>query len=358
MEIDLELRWCARLGGDRVAIDDALFSLLAGIALGGSLNFSAKAEAVSYRHAWGLIRLWEDRLGAPLVISRQGRGASLTKFGAGLLATRQQIEDGLRASLSTSALRASAAIDAAIENDRRRVRIASSHDETVLKFRENLEIERRDVSLEIVGSEGALRQYRRGDADIAGFHLPLGDLGRTVAAKLITSLDDRYDEIFLIEKRILGLMSRTDKPCRSIESLVKGDLRFINRQAGAATRLIFDGLLGAGGFAPGEIKGYQDVEYTHTAVAALIVSRDADAGFGSQSAARHFGLEFEPMVEERFYLVINRDFDPTVRQFLADFCAGLSFPDAENMKPDELAPSVAVIKRVHRAGFWKTAPVR
>jgi molybdate transport repressor ModE-like protein len=354
MEIDLELRWCAVLAGDRVAIDDTLFALLAGIARGGSLNFAAKAEGVSYRHAWGLIRNWEERLGAPLIVSRQGRGASLTTFGTGLLATRDQVENYLRAPLSTSALRASAAIDMAIESERRRVRIASSHDDVVLRLRESLELARREVSLETVGSEAALRQYRRGDADIAGFHLPLGELGRTVAAKLITSLDDRHDEIFLIEKRVLGLMSRSDKHCPALQSLVNHHVRFINRQAGSATRLTFDGLLAASGIAPAEIAGYQDVEYTHTAVAALVVSRDADAAFGSQSAARHFGLSFEPMVEERFYLAINREFDPAVRQYLVDFCAGLEFTDADSMKPDELKPSVAVLKRVHRAGFWKT----
>jgi hypothetical protein len=61
------------------------------------------------------------------------------------------------------------------------------------------------------------------------------------------------------------------------------------------------------------------------------------------------------MVEERFYLTINREFDSTVRQYLADFCAGLTFDDKSRMKVDEFVPTVAVIKRVHNAGFWKKA---
>jgi len=353
MEIDLELRWRTMIDGEAVEIDELLLALLRGIETGGQLNFAAKAERVSYRHAWGLVRAWEQRLGAPLLISRQGRGASLTRFGEGLLRTYEDTEKALKATLSKSALRASASIDAAIEKDRRGLRIASSHDELVLQLREGLEADQREVALEIVGSEGALRHYRRGDADLAGFHLPMGELGRTVAAKLIGFLDDKHDEIFMIEKRTLGLMSRSDKPCRTVAELTTNDLRFVNRQAGSATRLTFDGLLGAEGLAPGEIKGYQDEEYTHTAVAALVVSRDADVGFGSQRAAEHFDLVFEPMVEERFYLVIDREFDSFVRQYVTDFCASLQIDGAARMKPDEFAPTVAVMKRVHNAGFWK-----
>ena len=115
----------------------------------------------------------------------------------------------------------------------------------------------------------------------------------------------------------------------------------------------FDGLLGALGLAPGDMHGYADEEDTHTAVAALVVSRDADVAFGEKRAADHFGLAFEPMVEERFYLVIKREFDSVVRQFIADYCALRSRSDATQMKADEFTPTVAVMKRVHNAGFWK-----
>ncbi len=352
MEIDLELRWRTFVDGEVVEIDELLFALLGGIAEGGQLNSAAKAEGVSYRHAWGLIRAWEARLGAPLIVSVQGRGASLTGFASGLLQARAETEQALQPTLSHNALNAAAIIDGEIEKDRRRVRIASSHNDRVLRLRENLAEDRRDVTLEIVGSEGALRQYRRGDADIAGFHLPLGELGRTIAAKLITALDDKHDQIFMIEQRILGLMSRGEKPCNTVDELVSGDLRFVNRQAGSTTRLTFDGLLAAGDLSPGAIKGYQDEEYTHTAVGALVVSRDADVAFGSQSAAEHFDLNFEAMVEERFYIVINREFESAVRQFVTEFCTRLEFADTERMSPDEFVPTVAVMKRVHSAGSW------
>ncbi len=349
MEIDLALRWRTFVDGEAIEIDERLFSLLHGIEEAGQLNFAAKAEGVSYRHAWGVVRAWEARLGAPLLVSVQGRGASLTTFARGLLQARAETELALQPTMATNALLASATINGAIEKDRRQVRIASSHDDTVLRLRESIAADNREVTLEIVGSEGALRHYRRGDADIAGFHMPMGELGRTVAAKLIASLDDEHDQIFLIEQRILGLMSRDDKPCRTIEALISGEMRFVNRQAGATTRLTFDGLLGARGLVSEEINGYHDEEYTHTAVGALVVSRDADVAFGSHSAAQHFDLNFEPMVEERFYIVINRELDNTLREFVSEFCGQLEFDDRERIATDEFAPTVAVIKRVHNA---------
>ena len=307
MDIDLDLRWRTAVDGEATEIEDTLFALLEGVAAGGSLNHAAQAAGVSYRHAWGLVRDWEHRLGAPLVRSRRGRGASLTTFATALLGARADAARALQPALSATALRVSAAVEAAIERDRSRVRFASSHADLVQKLRDSLARNGHDVLLEIVGSEGALRHYRRGDADVAGFHLPLGTLGRTVAAKLIGLLDDQKDDIFLLEKRTLGLMSRPDQPVPTLDTLAGGKFRFVNRQPGSATRLTFDGLLGAAGIAPGDVRGYGDEEYTHTAVAALVVSRDADVAFGASDAANHFALAFEPMVEERFYLVVRKD---------------------------------------------------
>ncbi len=347
MEIDLALRWRTILDGETIEVDELLFLLLRGVEAEGQLNLAANAEGVSYRHAWGLVRAWEARLGERLLVSVQGRGASLTMFARGLLQARAEAEQTLQPVLSVNALRASATIDSSIEKDRRRVRIASSHDNVVLRLRENLATNRCLVTLQIVGSEGALRHYRRGDADIAGFHMPMGELGRTVATKLISFLDDKDDQVFMIEQRSLGLMSRSDRSCFTIEELSSSDFRFVNRQVGSATRLTFDALLTARGLASEEISGYHDEEYTHTAVGALVASRDVDVAFGAKSVATHFDLNFEPMVEERFYIVMNREFDNPVRQFVHDFCSRLNFDARDRIAADEFAPSVAIMKRVH-----------
>ncbi len=352
MELEFRLRWTLGRGDDARVLDPVVFDLLRGVRQGGHLNFAARAAGVSYRHAWGLLRDWEQRFGTPLISARQGRGAHLTAFGETLLEVESAAAGTLAPALERAALDAAAQLAEAADPRRHPVTIVSSHSDRVLALRDALR-ERHRVMFDVTGSESALNRYRHGEADIAGFHLPLGDLGRTVAAHLIGLLDAERDRLWLLEERTLGLISRPDSPVTAIESLQTGEQRFINRQPGSGTRLIFDGLLGAAGIAPGSIRGYGDEEYTHTAVAALVASGSADAGFGSAGAAAALGLAFEPVVSERFYLVMPRDADSSLRRTVAEFCADQTLPGQNTMKADEFTPTVAVLKRVHRAGFWK-----
>lgn len=355
MNLSFDVRWSITGDEDKAVLDPLVFELLRGVREGGHLNFAAKRAQVSYRHAWGLLRDWEGRFGKALISARQGRGAHLTAFGEGLLEIAADAEAALAPTLERVALDAAARLSDAADARRHPVSMVSSHNEKVLALREQL-AGRFRVALDITGSESALHHYRRGEADIAGFHLPIGELGRSVAAHLIGLLDPARDSIWLLEKRTLGLLSRPDALVTNIAQLPGGELRFINRQPGSGTRLIFDGLLGAAAIAPGDIDGYAEEEYTHTAVAALVASGGADAAFGSAVAAERMNLHFEPLVDERFYLVVNRDSDSALRRTLAEFCAAQVIPGRETMKADEFAPSVAVLKRVHKAGFWKKTP--
>lgn len=52
---------------------------------------------------------------------------------------------------------------------------------------------------------------------------------------------------------------------------------------------------------PRKIADYDHVEYTHSAVAAYIASGMADVGFGVETAAKKFNLDFIPMVRERYF---------------------------------------------------------
>ena len=347
MDIELQLTWRTTVGGKAIEIDDLLFDLLRDVQAGGHLNFAAKKSAVSYRHAWGLIRTWENRFNTKLLLSQRGRGAVLTDFAEQLIHSHADTAELLQSDLAEQALRASASIAAARESKIRRIRIASSHDDRVVRLREQLESEACEVAVEMLGSEGALRNYRRGEADIAGFHMPIGELGPMVATRLLQFLDDTRDEIFLLEKRQLGLLSRADDPCSALGTLIDRQLRFVNRQAGSATRLTFDALISSEGHDPSAINGYGEEEYTHTAVAALVVSKDADVAFAQERKASHFNLAFEPMVEERFYLVVSRDVARSIRQTVCQFCEKATIGRRESMRAEEFKPTVMVLKQIH-----------
>jgi putative molybdopterin biosynthesis protein len=56
------------------------------------------------------------------------------------------------------------------------------------------------------------------------------------------------------------------------------------------------------------IKGYEQEEYTHLAVAAAIASDRADCGLGIAAAAQALNLDFLPLYQERYDLVIPKKF--------------------------------------------------
>lgn len=70
--------------------------------------------------------------------------------------------------------------------------------------------------------------------------------------------------------------------------------------------MLLDLALRAIGIDPESINGYASAELTHSAIAAFIASGMADLGFGVEPAARHFGLDFIPVVDEDYYFACER----------------------------------------------------
>ncbi len=97
------------------------------------------------------------------------------------------------------------------------------------------------------------------------------------------------------------------------------DVVFVNRQAGAGTRLLTDLYLKRLGIDAVLVQGYQHEEYTHMGVASAVLSGAADTGLGILAAARALGLDFLPVAQERYDLAIPGEYydDPKVRALLS-----------------------------------------
>jgi putative molybdopterin biosynthesis protein len=54
-----------------------------------------------------------------------------------------------------------------------------------------------------------------------------------------------------------------------------------------------------------QIAGYEREEHTHLGVAAAVAAGRADAGLGILAAARAFGLDFVPVAQEPYDLVLR-----------------------------------------------------
>ena len=72
--------------------------------------------------------------------------------------------------------------------------------------------------------------------------------------------------------------------------------------------MLFDHELNKANLDPDAIRGYDAEEYTHMAVAVSVLSGKADSGLGILAAARALGLDFVPVTEERYDLVIPVEF--------------------------------------------------
>src|SRR5206468_2807106 len=150
----------------------------------------------------------------------------------------------------------------------------------------------------------------QGKCDLAGFHV--AESQRQSSRALLAYrhwLRPRVQKLVSLVTRQQGLMVSKNNPkkIREIRDLAAKGVRFINRQAGSGSRLEFDQLLAQANVEARDIDGYHTEEFTHLAVAATIAAGMADAGFGIKAAAVRYGLDFIPLLNERYYLLLRNE---------------------------------------------------
>jgi len=183
-----------------------------------------------------------------------------------------------------------------------------SHDMILDLLAQYLAGKRRRFVSANVGSLGGLLAIGRGEAHLAGSHLLDARTGEYNISYIEQYLKGMPINLVGFVERKQGLLVKRGNPQKihSIEDLIRKDVVFINRQRGAGTRVLLDYQLGLLGISPESIQGYEQEEYTHLAVAAAIASGRADCGLGIAAAAAALDLEFIPLFDERYDLVIPR----------------------------------------------------
>lgn len=175
------------------------------------------------------------------------------------------------------------------------------------------------VSSTHVGSMGGLMALRRGEAHMAPIHL----LDEETGQYNIPYVKRLFDEPMAIIKgvnRIQGIMVKKGNPLgiKTIEDLARPEVRYVNRQRGAGTRVLFDYRLKQLGISTGDINGYEREMTTHMAVAAAVASDSADAGMGVLSAANAMGLDFIEVAYEEYDFAVPVKFleSPHIKAFI------------------------------------------
>lgn len=161
-----------------------------------------------------------------------------------------------------------------------------------------------------VGSLGGLVALRRGEAHLAGSHLLDPETGEYNLAYIRQYLPGVALKLVGLVGRQQGLLVARGNP-KKIETLAdiaRPDVNFVNRQRGAGTRVLLDYHLDLLGIAPEIVRGYNQEEYTHLAVAAAVASGRADCGLGIAAAAQALDLDFIPLYDESYDLVIPEEY--------------------------------------------------
>ncbi|HEX6005260.1 MAG TPA: substrate-binding domain-containing protein [Burkholderiales bacterium] len=306
MALSVTPRWRS---GD-AELDSRLIPLLRTIAKEGSLNRAVAALGLSYRHAWGLVGKSERTLGHSLVAMARGRGARLTLFAEKLLAADAAAAGLLERELAAALEALDHGRIAANRPLRRKPLVVhASHDLALAAIREQLaSAGDPPIELHFRGSVECLASLKRGECEVAGFHLAASAARNAMLEQYQPWLRLRGLSLVHFVTRRQGLMVARGNPLgiRSLSDLRRAKSRFVNRQAGSGTRLLFDHVLNEARVAPSQINGYALEEFTHAAVAATVASGMADAGFGIEAAARRQRLDFVPLADEHYYLAARR----------------------------------------------------
>ncbi|ACV69394.1 molybdopterin biosynthesis protein [Desulfohalobium retbaense] len=157
-----------------------------------------------------------------------------------------------------------------------------------------------------VGSMGGLTALQNGSVHIAGAHLYDPESGDYNFPFLQRYLADIPVTAVNLAIRHQGLIVPRGNPkgIQGIQDLTRDDVRFINRQRGAGTRILLDDHLHRAGLSAREVNGYGHEEFTHMAVAVNVLSGAADCGMGIYAAAKALDLDFVPLARERYDLLI------------------------------------------------------
>jgi excisionase family DNA binding protein len=197
--------------------------------------------------------------------------------------------------------------------------LAAGSDDPTLGILRDLYMSRKTpflVFMATTGSSAGLVALRDGVADFAFSHLrdaETGEYNLPFIQKMIPS----GVAVVTLFHRELGLLLRPGNPLglRTVADLTGTGVKMINRQPGSGTRHYLDEEFFRLGVDPEQIAGYDDAVATHLEVGLKILRHEVDAGIATEATARLLGLEFIPLIRERFDILVHKErfFSPGIK---------------------------------------------
>ena len=155
--------------------------------------------------------------------------------------------------------------------------------------------------------ESLLSLYQ-GKIHVAACHLYDGSCHNTT---YVRALMPGVDAVLLnLSYRAQGFYVQKGNPknIRSWEDLQRNDLSILNRRPGSSARILLDIHLKQLGIPASTVRGYERIMKSHLTMAAAIAAGEADLAIGTERISHQMeGIDFIPLLEERFDLVIRRE---------------------------------------------------
>jgi molybdate transport repressor ModE-like protein len=308
LKVEIRPDWILRDAAGTPTALPALLALLTAVSQTGSISKAAAACGMSYRHAWGMLQGFSAQFGAQLVHKVRGRGTLLSPLAEKLIWADRRISARLTPMLDSLASELQQELARVLAADAQVLRLTASHGFAVAALVAQLGRQGVTVDIKYRSSTEAVAALARGECDLAGFHLPVGQFEDAAAAAHRLWLDPDRHAFLHLAYRQQGLFVARGNPKRvtGLDDLVRPGLRFVNRQHGSGTRVLLELLLADRRLDAARITGFDSAEFTHAAVAAYVASGMADVSFGVETAARRFDLDFIPICRERYFLACDK----------------------------------------------------
>jgi putative molybdopterin biosynthesis protein len=191
------------------------------------------------------------------------------------------------------------------ERERRSLVALVSHDLAV-ELLASSDVTNVHLMAAVAGSLDSLIGMRQGFADIAGCHLLDAESGEYNIPFVRHLLPDRDVMVVTLAHREQGLMVASGNPLgiKVLADVAERRARFANRNRGSGTRMWIDRYLAHAGIDGSSIPGFERTVDTHTEAAGLVAKGQADAALGIAAAADRYGLDFTPLFDERYDLIM------------------------------------------------------
>lgn len=158
------------------------------------------------------------------------------------------------------------------------------------------------------GSLNSLVAMYQGEADVVSTHLYDGDTNAYNLPYIRRMLVSHPYIVLHFLTRWEGFYVAKGNPhnIQTWADLTKPGIRMVNREKGSGVRVLIDENLRLAGIASRDIKGYAIEESSHIGVASKVVSGQADVGVGIEKTARLVDVDFIPIIQEQYDIVVMK----------------------------------------------------